>query len=98
MSGQTFTRDSGEPGFQSPQAESTHSETGQTSPTLQAIWNCSLPAESVSPGEALPQTIFRPLLPKPSYFKTILNLLCLMVLAVGSYLGVSRYLVQSVRV
>jgi signal peptidase I len=55
-------------------------------------------AESVSPGEALPQSIIRPLPGKPSYFKTICNLVCLVVLAVGSYLGVSQYLVQSVRV
>ena len=58
-----------------------------------------MPVESVSPGEALPQSdVFRPLPAKPSYIKTIRNLLCLMALATGSYFGVSHYLVQSVRV
>src|ERR1041385_116382 len=100
MNGQTLTGNSGQPGSQSPQEESpTHSETGQVSPSAQRSWSWAMPVESVSPGEALPQSdVFRPLPAKPSYIKTIRNLLCLMALATGSYFGVSHYLVQSVRV
>jgi signal peptidase I len=99
MSGQTLTGNNGKPRARSPQEEMhTESQTGATSANPQTTWNLSIPAESVSPGEALPQAVFRPVPPKPSYFKTICNLLCLVVLAAGSYFGVSHFLVQSVRV
>src|SRR5437867_993641 len=61
-------------------------------------WVYPTPPESVSPGEALPQSIVLPTVHKASSLKTIRNLFCLAVLAMGSYLGVSHYLVQSVRV
>jgi signal peptidase I len=99
MSGQTLTGNSGQPGAQSPHEEiRTQSQTWPNSASTQSTWNLSPPPEAVSPGEALPQTYFRPQPAKPSYFKTIRNLLFLIALAAGSYFGVSHYLVQSVRV
>src|SRR5712671_510877 len=63
-----------------------------------AIWNGSEPRESVSPGEVLAQPIARPPSRKASILKQAGSLLCLCALAVGSYFGVSHFLVQSVRV
>jgi len=66
--------------------------------SLRSTWTISTPVESVSPGEVLAQPIASPPSRKASILKQAGSLLCLCALAVGSYFGVSHFLVQSVRV
>jgi signal peptidase I len=53
----------------------------------------------ISPGEVMTQPVFvQPASRKASIIKQFFSLLCLFVLAFGSYFGVSHFLVQSVKV